>query len=459
MVTPAKRRTAYDRAPRSEGQSAMSRLAALLVVALLSPVPAAQIYIDDDAPADPGPGDPLLSDPLEDGSLAHPFDSLAEAIAAFQLFDQIVCQPGRYTGPGNGGLVSGKNFNVRGLRGADETIFDLQHASPFLTLTAQSSVLFLEGLTIANGEGVATGGIETLSKNTELLITSCVLRENRATGTGTAGGALLLRGSLDCSSTAFLANASAGRGGAIAIAADSTNVADQDLVMCTFRGNRADGDGGAIWADGTASVPLFVRTAVACIFHGNEALGGLQDQIGESVPGNYYVADCVVEGGWAGLGVGNLDVDPQFAFPGTFHLSVVSPVQDLTGGLLCTIGPYDADGQQRDCGATELGADEIVPVTLASGAGARIELAVAGATPGLPARMLLGDQLVAPVATPFGLLELPAMGLRVLAMPSVGADGTSSLSLDLGAVAPGKTLVLQGMVGSKLLPATTYTLH
>lgn len=36
----------------------------------------------DDAPGDPGPGDPTISDPAEDGSLAHPFDTVQEAIDA-----------------------------------------------------------------------------------------------------------------------------------------------------------------------------------------------------------------------------------------------------------------------------------------------------------------------------------------------------------------------------------------
>ena len=37
-------------------------------------------YVDDDGPNDPGPGDSLVSDPLEDGSVEHPFDDVQEAI-------------------------------------------------------------------------------------------------------------------------------------------------------------------------------------------------------------------------------------------------------------------------------------------------------------------------------------------------------------------------------------------
>ena len=38
------------------------------------------IYVDDDAPEDPGPGDILVSDPLENGAEPHPMDSIQEAI-------------------------------------------------------------------------------------------------------------------------------------------------------------------------------------------------------------------------------------------------------------------------------------------------------------------------------------------------------------------------------------------
>ena len=55
---------------------------ALVIGGLAGATTAATIYVDDDAPGDPGPNDPFVSDPLEDGSLANPFDAVSEAIAA-----------------------------------------------------------------------------------------------------------------------------------------------------------------------------------------------------------------------------------------------------------------------------------------------------------------------------------------------------------------------------------------
>jgi hypothetical protein len=49
-----------------------------MLVGILMGTTQAQItwYVDDDAPGDPGPGDPTISDLNEDGSAEHPFDAI-----------------------------------------------------------------------------------------------------------------------------------------------------------------------------------------------------------------------------------------------------------------------------------------------------------------------------------------------------------------------------------------------
>ena len=61
----------------------------------------ADLFVDDDAPADPGPGDTSVSDPAEDGSAEHPFDAIQEAIDAAQDGQVVVVRDGLYTGAGN----------------------------------------------------------------------------------------------------------------------------------------------------------------------------------------------------------------------------------------------------------------------------------------------------------------------------------------------------------------------
>lgn len=54
------------------------------------------VYVDDDAPDDPGPGDPTISDPLEDGTEAHPFDTIQEGIDVAQDDYTVLVYPGQY---------------------------------------------------------------------------------------------------------------------------------------------------------------------------------------------------------------------------------------------------------------------------------------------------------------------------------------------------------------------------
>ena len=130
---------------RSGSMRILTSLFSPLSMAFLASAPAlAQIHVDDDAPNDPGPNDPTISDPLEDGSSAHPYDSIQEAIDAIVFASDILVEPGRYAGPGNGNITTAKSVQIRGRRGADETIIDLENAAPFLKSTG--SFALLEGL-------------------------------------------------------------------------------------------------------------------------------------------------------------------------------------------------------------------------------------------------------------------------------------------------------------------------
>lgn len=74
-------------------------------------------WVDDDAPGDPGPGDPTISDPLEDGSAAHPFDAVQEAIDASANGDTVLIRDGAYAGAGNYNLVpAGRAITIVGRR-------------------------------------------------------------------------------------------------------------------------------------------------------------------------------------------------------------------------------------------------------------------------------------------------------------------------------------------------------
>jgi hypothetical protein len=71
-------------------------VALLLVLSLCAGARAATFYVDDDAPGDPMPRNPMYSDPDEDGSAQHPFDEIQEAIDAAVDGDTIIVAPGHY---------------------------------------------------------------------------------------------------------------------------------------------------------------------------------------------------------------------------------------------------------------------------------------------------------------------------------------------------------------------------
>ena len=84
------------------------------VLGMAGTLTADTIYVDDDAALDPGPGDPTISDPDEDGSAAHPFDAIQEGINAALPSDEVVILDGTYTGDGNRDLdFGGKDITVR----------------------------------------------------------------------------------------------------------------------------------------------------------------------------------------------------------------------------------------------------------------------------------------------------------------------------------------------------------
>lgn len=88
------------------------------------------LYVDDNAPADPGPGDPNVSDPAEDGSQAHPFDSIQEAMDAINPGGNILVLDGTYTGPGNEQIdPKGKAVTLKSYHGVQACV--LQGSLPF----------------------------------------------------------------------------------------------------------------------------------------------------------------------------------------------------------------------------------------------------------------------------------------------------------------------------------------
>ncbi|MHC4641422.1 MAG: right-handed parallel beta-helix repeat-containing protein [Planctomycetota bacterium] len=139
-------------------------------------------YVDDDALGDPGPGDPCVSDPLEDGTQDHPFDAIQEAIDSAFDGDTIVVLPGMYS---QGINFLGKNIT---LRSTDPTNSDIVRGTTIGGIVrfrgTEAPTCLLSGFNIESYIYGFDWEIDPNGKNhTHATISHCVL-DNIITGCG-----------------------------------------------------------------------------------------------------------------------------------------------------------------------------------------------------------------------------------------------------------------------------------
>lgn len=203
------------------------------------------IHIDDDAPGDPAPGSTSAADPLADGSAAHPFDNLADAVAAAGPgFTVIDIAPGTYTGLDNRDVeVRGLELLVRGA-GDPATLFDLQQFGRLLRVEGESRVT-LADFAVVNGRKLNDAGGAVNATFATLVARNMRFEGNHAIH----GGAVSSYGSeVDLRDVQFINNSAIESGGAYfenapILASLSTTGARVERV--TFAGNSCGEEGGA----------------------------------------------------------------------------------------------------------------------------------------------------------------------------------------------------------------------
>jgi predicted outer membrane repeat protein len=302
------------------------------------------IYVDDDAPGDPGPGNSVISDPCEDGSSLHPFDSIQEAIDAGDYLDTVIVRQGIYTGIGN------RDIDFRGLaiavRSTDPnnpdvvaaTVIDCQGSElephrGFYFHSGEGSGSILNGLTITNGCVSGTwpndsGGGIICYYNTSPIIKNCIVTSNTAEHHG--GGIYSYISSPTLINCMFNANSAGWNGGGMHNGPSSPN-----LINCIFAENTSGSYGGGISTSSDSSLIL-----TNCTFSGNSGSNGGAIGVRNSntqitncvlwgdIPNEIYVAAgdipnitySNIQGGFSGTG--NIYADPCFADAnnGDYHL-------------------------------------------------------------------------------------------------------------------------------------------
>jgi hypothetical protein len=321
-------------------------------------------YVDDDAFDDPGPGDPSVSDPDEDGSAGHPFDAIKEGIDATVNGDTVLVLAGTYTGVGNRHIdFGGKAITVKSEDGADTCIIDCAQAGRgFFFQSGETHDAVVDGFTITNGYvSLGNGGGIDCTLESAPTIRDCVLLNNTAHA---LGGGIACRGFSHAVITrcTFIGNASldapeGAQGGGLslfvvsnAIVTDCVFIDNYSLwggavdcsgsfpviTNCLFVDNTASIGGGAVFCSGADPV------ITNCTFTRNTSPNGgalvLAGAVLESYPvltncilwndgpeeivvgiGSPTVTYSDVENGWPGPG--NIDESPVFVGDTVHHAS------------------------------------------------------------------------------------------------------------------------------------------
>jgi hypothetical protein len=252
-----------------------------------------RLYVDDNAPGDPGPGDPAVSDPLEDGSIQHPFDSIQEAIDDANDGDEIEVFSGTYN--------EAINFNGRAIRlystdGPNSTTINgAGNYHVIQCISGEGPNTNLDGFTItggnANGSSPHDAGGGMYCESSSPTVTNCRFSGNSAIQ---GGGMLNANGSEpNVNSCIFISNTSTQIGGGMYNYKSSPRVAD-----CNFSDNSATDNGGGM--HNLLSSP----TIIECTFIGNSVSTGSGGGMFNFDNSNPEVSDCTFSGNEAGWGGG-----------------------------------------------------------------------------------------------------------------------------------------------------------
>jgi len=315
------------------------------------------VYVDNDAPGDPGPNDPAVSDPWEDGSYGHPFDTIQEAINVAMPGDTIAVHAGTYYENIN---FAGKNIILTSM-GPDDpnivanTIINGSGIDSVVTFnTGEDANCVLAGFTVVDGNAVYGGGIACSSSNPTIF--NCIIAGNSAVY---GGGMFSFYGRPHVINCAFSANY-ADYGGAILSWSDG----GLRLTNCTLSQNWAV-QGGAVYCWESAA------TITNCISWDN-----LPQEVHVGFKAVPTITYSDVQGGWPGQG--NIDADPCFVQPGyydvngtpdnpdddfwvagDYHLLADSPCINAGDNEAIYGYDIDIDGRLRVCnGRVDIGAYE-----------------------------------------------------------------------------------------------------
>ena len=355
------------------------------------------IWVDDDGPNDPLPGDPEISDPQENGLFGHPYDSIQKAINRATRGSVIVVMPGIYSGIGNKDIdTRGKKITIRSRYGYHSTTVDVASVhNGFLCRSNETAATVIQGFTIHTWASFF-GRAGIVCDNASPTIEDCRIWDCGVAGIlCTNGGNPIIRrtvieanaGGVRCYgsspvldrclvqsnysergagvlvennshpyfvNTLIVDNRSTRDGGGVYIGAGCNPTG----INCTIAFNVASNRGSAMT---TAGTPLFKNVIV----WGNDDPENDPIDLQSAASFTY---SCVQE---FHPGTGNMTNDPLFIAPGDYQLQLTSPCIDAGTSFGAPTNDYEGqarpmDGDGDGVAIVDMGAYEYqgVPVLL-----------------------------------------------------------------------------------------------
>ncbi len=424
---------------------------------------------------------------------------LVSALAASNHGDTIIVAPGTYSSPSV--LTVNRNIHLKSSGGPAVTVLDGGGTHPVLSVSNVNTNCVIDGVTVANGRGIADPSTPSLAGGIQITAASprfhhCIIRDNVG-GAGyviqsgslpyvygtpvdaTAGGVWVLSGDVEFHNC-VIANNTGGAGHSalftVATAGPGGVKCSGGTVgfrHCTITANAAGGSGGSGTYGGVQGLgAIYVSNS---IIRGNVGTGSYMPP--NALEASGLVSPFVLNSNirlWNG-GSGCIDVDPGFASVALhdYHLSLGSPCIDTGTSYAPGTLPDDLEGRSRpqylkpDMGAFEWAPPTTLSLTMSQPAGpSHAVIDVSGGGPsGTFVTLLTTDAANAGPGLgrgPWGGLFMPQsdVGFEIGfgALPFVGmldATGASSSTVQLP---PGLTGIFVFGVSHTLLGTTAANL-